>query len=79
MTGSRRDRFEQAALKDPSNNLRARMVVYSACDEKGVFLFDENDILALGDQPASALDRIFEAAVEVNALRPKDVSSLEKN
>ena len=79
MTGARRDRFEQAAIKDPGNNIRARLAAYSLCDEEGKFLFDDNDIKTLGEQPASALDKVFNVAMKVNALAPKDVDDLEKN
>lgn len=79
MTGARRDRFEQAASKDPGNNIRARLAAYSVCDEFGKFLFDENDIRALGELPASALDRIFTVALKINAIGTADVDALEKN
>lgn len=79
MTGASRDRFEQAALKDPGNNIRARLVAYSACDPDGNFLFDANDVVELGNQPASALDRVFAVAMRINGIGTADIDALEKN
>ena len=79
MSGSQRDRFEAAFTKDPGNNLRARMASYVIADENGKPIFTEADIVGLGEKSASALSRVFDVAVKVNALTPADVGTAEKN
>lgn len=68
LTGRERDRWEldlEAAGKD---NARASLCALVICDEKGKSLFTAQDAAALGQKNAAALDRIFEAARELNLI-----------
>jgi hypothetical protein len=42
-------------------------------------MFADSDVAALGELPASAMDRIFEASMRINRLTKSDVDELEKN
>jgi hypothetical protein len=83
MTASERDAFEQASLDKSGSarllNIRARLASISLCDAGGKRLFSEGDIPSLGELPASALDRIFDASMRLNKISKADVDELEKN
>lgn len=83
MTASERDAFEQASLDKSGSarliNIRARLASISLCDFSGKRLFSDADIAALGELPASALDRIFDASMKLNKISKQDVDDLEKN
>lgn len=88
MSGAVRDAYEtavfverEAARKEGRNarNVRARMAVYSIVDDKGVLLFSESEIAALGEKSSKALDRIFDAASELNGFNQAEKKALEKN
>jgi hypothetical protein len=79
MTGTQRDRFEAALLKDRSDNIRARLAACTICDDAGHLLFSEADILSLGDKNGSALTRVWEVAVRLNGIGNDDVEALAGN
>jgi hypothetical protein len=83
MTAAERDAFEQASLDKSGTarliNIRARLASISICDESGKRLFSDSDIHLLGELPASALDRIFDASMRLNKISKADVDELEKN
>lgn len=84
MSGWARDSFEQAmaSARDESKfvpNVRARIVSLAVVDEKGELIFSESDIEALGKKSVVALERVYNAASALNALRAEDVEALEKN
>ncbi len=76
MSGSERDRFEAAHLRNPEKNFRARLAVLTVCDDKGSPLFNDADIETLGAKSSSALTRIFEAASKLNRLSKEDYEDL---
>jgi hypothetical protein len=78
MNAAERDKFE-VATNASRVNFRARLAVAVVCDEKGQKLFTEADMLALGQQPGTALDRILLAATELNQFTAADIEKLEKN
>jgi hypothetical protein len=78
MSGSERDRFEAAHLKNPERDFRARLAVACVCDEQGQPLFAEADIPSLGGKSSSALTRIFEAASKLNRMSKEDYEDLGK-
>jgi hypothetical protein len=78
MSGTQRDQFESAFLKDRSTAM-TRLVALTACDEAGNLLFTEADVPALGHKSWTALQTIFNAAARLNKLSEKDVDELEKN
>lgn len=86
LTGTERDAVEQAALKERAEseqetiqNIRARLVVFSAVDEAGTLVFSADDIEALGCKSAKALDRLFDVAARLSGFSDKDVEELAKN
>jgi len=88
LTGTERDRIEAYMVENRIKgkgrglnyeNLRARLVVSSAVDEKGARLFKRTDIETLGQKSAAALDRVFEVAQRLSGFAPKDVEELTKN
>lgn len=83
LTGTDRDAWEaeNTAGKGKVNlvNVRARLAVRVVCDEQGNLLFTPADAAALGKKSSKALDRIFEKANQLSALRDKDVEEAAKN
>lgn len=49
-----------------NTNIRALIASLTACGEDGALLFSESDIVALGRKSGQALDRIVNAALELN-------------
>lgn len=83
MSGFAKDRFE-ASLQGKNgganlSNIRAKLAAATIVSESGELLFSEKDIAKLGQKSCAALDRVFEAAQELNALGDKDVEDLAKN
>jgi len=58
---------------------RERMVVLCACDEKGTRLFSDDDVAEVGRLNAVGLDRIFEAAMRLNAISVEAKEQVRKN
>lgn len=86
MTGEARDAWEQSLVvadggkaRASMENIRARLVVATACDENGNRLFTEKDIPALGRKSAGALERICRVAQRLNGLTNADVEQLKGN
>lgn len=83
MTGAHRDAFELASSKaDPANaenrvldreNMRARLVVFTAQGERGEPLFSPADVASVGRKNAAALDRLFGVAMRINRLGADDL------
>lgn len=79
MSGAHRDRMEAQVNKDAGDNVMARIVAATACDDTGKLLFSDADASKLGEKSAHALKRVYDAAVEVNKLTPASIDELEKN
>lgn len=83
ITASERDAFEAGSLDKKGGarmaNIRARLAVLTLSDSEGKRLFADADTHQLGELPASAMDRIFEASMRLNRLTKDDVDELEKN
>lgn len=86
LTGRERDGFEQSCFtqrgKDrvlSTENIRAKLLVRSICDEKGVRLFSDNEADSLGGIPADILDVLFTRAQKMSGLAPSDVEELAGN
>ena len=84
MTGGERDAFEAGTItrhgrKIEQNlvNIRARLVALCVVDEKGQRLFSEADAAALGQKSAAALNRVFNAAQQLNALTEEGAAAAE--
>lgn len=81
MSGAERDAFEVATVPPLGSlrNVRARLVVACACDDAGALLFQSGDVEAVGALDARALDRVFRAARELNALGGDQIEAIKKN
>lgn len=79
LTGAERDRFELEVLGSSKQNIRARLCAYAMADDSGMALFTPADVEALGRKSAAALDRVFTAAMRLNAIGGQDVEGLAKN
>jgi hypothetical protein len=79
-TLSARDReaFERRYAEDKSNFV-TRLVAATLCDEAGSPLFTDVDVEALGGKSFRAINRIFDAALKLNALSDAAVEDAEKN
>jgi len=87
LTGQERDELESfVVIEKPDGargvdltNFRARLISLSVIDEKGDRLFSVGDIERLTKKSAKALDRIFDVAERLSALRNKDEEKAIKN
>lgn len=86
LSGRDRDRFEGSRIRMRDNkvemihdNTRARLLSMTLCTEKGLLLFSQEDVEVLGEKNATALDKCFDVAMRLSALRPQDVDTKLKN
>jgi hypothetical protein len=81
LTADERDAFEheQLAKAKGARRIRASLVSKAVVDDQGKRVFTDADMETLGTKNANALDRLFAAVFELNALSAKDVDDLEKN
>ena len=86
MTGRERDQFEASLVEMRGGrtthikleNVRAKLVALTTCDESGERLFTSKDAEELGKKSASALQRLFEVSQRLSGLTPADVDELVK-
>jgi hypothetical protein len=83
LTGGERDKFESDSVdqRGKSNkmnliNIRARLIALCSVDESGQRMFGDSEVTKLGSKSAAALDRLFQAAQELNGMTQKDVEEL---
>ena len=83
MSGFARDRFEAGIIGKNGGqnmvNIRAKLAAATITDEDGNLLFEEADIVKLGNKSCAALDRVFSAAQKLNLISNEDVDDLAKN
>jgi hypothetical protein len=86
LDGTARDEFEGSRVQLVDGkvqmvhaNTRARLLSMSVCDETGKLLFTRLDIMDLGQKSGQALDRLYEVAARLSALRPADLEEKLKN
>lgn len=86
MSGFERDKFETGMVETRGNkrvenytNLRAKLVALVVIDEDGKRLFTDKDVAALGTKSAAALQRVFNAAQELNGMSDSDVEELTES
>ena len=83
MTGKDRDAWEQSLQgtrgKVNIENIRARLVAFTAVDEEGVKVFTPKDAEALGELSAKALSRCATAAQKLNGLTEDDLEEAKGN
>lgn len=86
LTGTERDKFEASTIRmnkagrpeQNLDNLRARLIMLCAIDpdDNNLPLFTKDDLRALGNKSAVALDRVFSAAQRLNGFTQADVEEL---
>jgi len=87
MTGRERDAWEASMLVRTGKgrpdvnmeNVRAKLVALTACDEQHNRIFTDDDASWLGDTDCKALDRIFAVAQQLSGISDSDIESLVKN
>ncbi len=80
MTGTDRDAFEASLIgkEGRMENVRARLVSLTLCNEAGERMFDDAEIAALGKKSARALDRVFSVAQRLNGIGTEQVDAAKK-
>lgn len=80
MTGTDRDAFEAHLIgkEGRMDNVRARLVSLTLCDEQGQRLFSDAEISALGKKSAKALDRVFAIAQRINGIGANEADATKK-
>lgn len=93
MTGHERDLFEQSLrreIKDSKGkttdyemslgDFKAKLAVFTVCDENGELLFDPKDYLLLSKSMSSSrLEKIIKETQKLNAISEEDKETLVKN
>ena len=82
--GLARDKFEGSLVgkdgKTPVyDNIRAKLVARTACDETGKRLFTDADIDILTMKSAAMLQKIFEVAQRLSGIGAKDIEEMTAN
>lgn len=60
-------------------NMRAKLVARTVVGDDGEPVFTQQDVAALGELSAAALDRVFEVASRLSGLNPDDLEDMAKN
>lgn len=83
MTGKERDIFDAGWIKDTGDsrkvnitNFRARLCAATVVDEAGKTIFTPKDVSDLAKKSATALQKVFDVAVELCGLSEDDVEEL---
>jgi len=77
ITARDRQKFHSGGTKGAMDDFMERFIVACAVDEKGKQLFAGEDVKALGNKSATALNRVFEAAVELNGMSQRGVEDIQ--
>jgi hypothetical protein len=80
MTGTDRDAFEASLIgkEGRMDNVRARLVSLTLCDDKGDRLFSDAEVAELGKKSAKALDRVFGVAQRINGIGAEQAEAAKK-
>lgn len=76
LSGTERDSYEQSLVQlrkggdavPKLDNLRAKLVARTVVDEEGNLLFRREDVNALGQKSAVALERVYNKAIELSGM-----------
>lgn len=86
LSGAERAEYEERCHKLYSSNSAneqfesvALFCAYVLRGDDGSRLFDEGDVAALLKKSQTAIERVFNAGLELNAMRQGDVEAIEKN
>jgi hypothetical protein len=76
ISGTERDKFEEAYSEQKMKAFRVRFLVLTLADEAGDRLFGDADIDALGDKSSVVINRLFDKAWQHNAFTDSAVDAL---
>lgn len=89
MRGDERDEFEGAEAlyrrgkskgsPQMMRGFRARLLVFTVCNEAGQLLFKPEQAASLGGKSSAIVSRLFDVAAKLNGFTNADVEELEKN
>lgn len=86
LTGHARDAIERMTTdnnfrfkKDLFDNFRALYASVTLVDADGRLIFDERDVELLGEKSSIALQRVYEKAVALSAVRQGDVDGIAED
>jgi len=60
-------------------NIRAKLAARTIVGDDGESVFTQQDVAALGELSAAALDRVFDVASRLSGLNPEDVEAMTGN
>lgn len=85
LTAAERDRFEaeivrqtREGVKVELHGIRARLCAMTIVDESGGRLFSDDEIAALGNKSASALQRVFEVALRLSRFSGEAIAEMSE-
>ena len=76
ISGTDRDRFEEAYADQKMKAFRIRFLLLTICDEAGERLFKDEQSDALGKKSSVVINRLFEAAWKLNAFTQEAIDEL---
>jgi len=83
MSGKQRDIFDAGWIKDTEDsrkvnitNFRARLCAATVVNEAGKYIFTPKDVSDLAKKSATALQKVFDVAVELCGLSEGDIEEL---
>lgn len=76
ISGTDRDRFEEAYADQKMKAFRIRFLLLTICDEDGERLFNDEQADALGKKSSVVINRLFEAAWKLNAFTQEAIDEL---
>jgi hypothetical protein len=82
MTVGERDSYENDWVRNKDKgveNFRAKFLQRVLCDDKGSLLFAADEVSKLATKSAKIMSRLWQKAMEHNALTDADVEELAKN
>lgn len=85
LTAAERSHFEMSMDFDPhgnprkTDNIQTRLAVLAMVTVHGDRIFEEGDVDALAKKSASALQKVFNAAAELNGLSDESTKAIAKN
>lgn len=79
MSGTELDAHDLAIYEADAKLVRAELVGRCLCDESGALLFTEEEFPKLAEKSGAALDRLYDAARELNGMNRASQEQAAKN
>lgn len=82
MSVGERDEYENEWIKAKDKgmaNFRTKFLAKCLCDEKGIRLFSDSEMNELAKKSAVVMNRLWQEAMEFNALQDTDVEKIAGN